>query len=566
MGISGSRTAKWSRERTLASPPSEDPGLGRLVGFLRTGSEIPAWTGVTLADGTRVGRPIGLGGFCAVFEGTAPDRRSCAVKVLLPDLARHPDQRRRFAREARLLLARGIEGLPGGIAAGEHEGLPWVVMERVLGRTLADALREEGRFEAARATRVARQVLDILGRAHAHGVVHRDLKPENVFLREDGSVCLLDFGVAKLERRPEDAITRPGEFLGTPAYAAPEQIDDARRARPESDLFSAGVLLLEMLAGSTLAEKPRGTRARAGRALLVLAGVPEPVGRIVERALAEDPRRRFHRAAAMSAALGGTSLAGLVAWLLDRPTVVVGCELACVALVLGTLLFRAWGLEGRLTAERSELSERAERLAAEAEALRAENTRLREQREGPIRRLLYEDLRDRYRALLLADRVRGLRELPRFLAACESFLPQAAGGEARAAVEAMKTATAWRSVPRRAALKILRGRFADSWGDVPDTRVRVSINGREVAVSAAVDDSRTPEYRLAVDLVLGPFDTLAIQVEERDLEWEPLARVGPAPAGPGLDPVLALERAARGSPLEIECRWEEDAPALPEAP
>ncbi len=563
------------------SPPGSaaPAGLGGLLGFLRTGDDLSALPGSTLPDGTRIGRPIGFGGMCAVFDGARADGSACAVKVLLPAQAAAAEARRRFERESRILLARAIPGLPRGIGAGVHAGLPYILMERVAGRTLADEMRACGRLDPARAVDLVARILEVLHRVHRGGIVHRDLKPENVLLREGGSLCLIDFGVAKLEAAagsPEsaDGLTRQGEFLGTPPYSAPEQTDDARRATRESDLFSTGVILLEMLTGRTLAEKPRAVRGRQARALIELEGLPERLGRVVERALHEQPRRRFHRARAMAAALTGRfSPTAWIGWILDRPAAVISFQLGCVALVLAVALVRAGrheqDLEAALAdARRAEAESRARnvRLAEERALLLRENQRLHQQHSGPLQQLLHDDLREKYRALLRASSDPDGRERKKFLVAAESLLGQTTTPSRRAEVESMRAAVAARTSARAAEIRVVRGNFPTVWADVPDTRARVVHNGRVVGESARIDDRNDPEFGLSVRLDVRPYDTILVEIEEGDLGWESLLRIDSTQSGQRLDPIAGLHRLAgfARAHVELVAEYFDPPPPLPD--
>ena len=157
--------------------------------------------------------------------------RRVAVKVV-PAAATEADARHRFVREAR-----SAAGLchPNAVAvfdAGEADGHLFLVMEFVDGRTLADLIVERGPFEAAEATAVASAVLAALGHAHAAGIVHRDVKPSNIMLSDDGTVKLLDFGIARRFDDLAAAVTADGEMVGTPRYLAPEQIEGGAAVRP----------------------------------------------------------------------------------------------------------------------------------------------------------------------------------------------------------------------------------------------------------------------------------------------------------------------------------------------
>jgi serine/threonine-protein kinase len=179
--------------------------------------------------------------------------RKVALKVLLTEHGHNATVRARFEREAKALAALSHPNVITVTDYGVADDLPYIVMELLEGRTLKDRL-EEGPLAPDEAFRTARELLRGLAYAHAEGVAHRDLKPANVFLQSlpDGRehVKLLDFGLAKFAHDTGEGapLTKLGSVLGTPAYMAPEQASgDASDAR--SDVYAAGIVILEMLAG-----------------------------------------------------------------------------------------------------------------------------------------------------------------------------------------------------------------------------------------------------------------------------------------------------------------------------
>jgi len=274
-------------------------------------AQSPSRTPTVVAGRYEVDGQLGRGGMAEVRAGTDLRlQRPVAVKFLLPEMAARDDIRRRFEAEA---CAAASLSDPHAVAVydtGEHDGQPYIVMERLPGETLADRIAA-GRLDPDWVRQVAAEVLGALAAAHAVGLVHRDVKPGNILITEEGHAKIADFGIAKTLEGPGESrdLTGTGQLLGTPAYLAPERLDGAP-ATPKSDLYSLGVVLYEALAGRCpfSGETPLAT-ARA-----VAAGEYPPLAELrpdldrdlvatVERAMATDPEHRFESAADMAAAL-----------------------------------------------------------------------------------------------------------------------------------------------------------------------------------------------------------------------------------------------------------------------
>lgn len=266
----------------------------------------------------RVVSTLGEGGMGVVYAAH-DDRlgRPVALKLIHPN-AQEAAARERFWREARAAARVSHPGICPIFDVGEHDGRPYLVMELLEGEPL-DARLARGPLPFDEAIAIALGVLDALDALHRAGLVHRDLKPSNIFLTPRGP-RLLDFGVATRAGALEDTSTRltlPGVVVGTPRYMAPEQVA-GREAGRHADLFAAGALLFEMLAG----------RPAFGGHLTVevlhavvhqrppaLAGPPVVVAvdRVIQRALAKRPEDRFDTAADMARALAGCQTSGTTA-------------------------------------------------------------------------------------------------------------------------------------------------------------------------------------------------------------------------------------------------------------
>jgi hypothetical protein len=263
----------------------------------------------TIADRYELAEPLGHGGMADVWA--ARDlrlRRDVAVKFLGPGVATRADGKARFEAEARSAASLNHPNIVTVYDSGEHDGSPFLVMERLPGRTLADEIAE-GPLDPERALSVAGDVLAALEAAHDAGIVHRDIKPANVLLCPDGTAKVADFGIAKASSEVD--VTTGRVILGTPAYLAPERLA-GRPATPASDLYSVGVLLYEALSGRAPFEGPspvavaNAVQSDLPPALTELR--PELPGNLtaaVERAMDKDPDRRFAGAVEMAHALSG---------------------------------------------------------------------------------------------------------------------------------------------------------------------------------------------------------------------------------------------------------------------
>jgi serine/threonine protein kinase len=265
---------------------------------------------------------LGRGGMAEVRAGTDLRlERPVAVKFLLPEMAARDDIRRRFEAEARSAAALTHPHAVAVYDTGEHDGIPFMVMERLPGETLADRIAT-GPVDQAWLRQVAGEVLAALAAAHAVGMVHRDVKPGNILLTADGHAKIADFGIAKSLEASADRpdLTGTGQLLGTPAYLAPERLDGAP-ATVSADLYSLGVVLYEALAGRC----PFAGDTPLAAARAVAAGEHLPLHELrpdldpalaatVERAMARAPGDRFPSAEAMAAALAAPAA--------DAPTLV----------------------------------------------------------------------------------------------------------------------------------------------------------------------------------------------------------------------------------------------------
>lgn len=254
---------------------------------------------------------LGAGGQGAVYKALdAKLGRTVALKLLPPELTVDETSRRRFQREAQLASALDHPHICTIHDLTEVDGNHFIVMQFVAGRNVRQLVNGHP-LELKSALKIAIQVCDALAAAHAQGIIHRDIKAHNIIVTEKGQAKILDFGLAKLTGaksggREQTELTALGSPYGTPTYAAPEQ-SRGERVDTRADIFSTGVLLYELLAGTwpfhgktaidvrhaVLHDEPRPVAARRGEA------IPDKLQEIVNRALAKEPRERYQQVAEM---------------------------------------------------------------------------------------------------------------------------------------------------------------------------------------------------------------------------------------------------------------------------
>jgi serine/threonine-protein kinase len=244
-------------------------------------------------------RRIGAGGMAEVFEAERGGR-SFVVKVMHPELAGDPAMVDRMRIEGELLAKLRHPNLVEVYAFGcTAEARPFVAMERLQGRTVHEELDARGTLPPGEAIALALQLLAGLQALHRAGVVHRDLKPDNLFLcrGRDGSTCLklLDLGVAKVldgaqqaGLAPPEYRTREGAYVGTPSYAAPEQILGGA-IDERTDVYGAALVLYELVAG----HRPLGSAAADPHEAGADSAVPPALDAVLGRALSPRPGDRY---------------------------------------------------------------------------------------------------------------------------------------------------------------------------------------------------------------------------------------------------------------------------------
>src|ERR671915_1184749 len=203
--------------------------------------------GTLIGERFKLEEKVGSGGMSSVYRAFDPTlERLVAIKLMHRDISSDPDQLERFRREARAVARLNHPHVVTVIDAGEDEGAPYIVFEYVEGETLKERIRRLGRLPVSEAVAYAIEIGRALECAHANKLVHRDVKPQNVLIDRDGRAKVTDFGIARsLET---SGLTATGRVLGTTDYVSPEQAM-GQQVTPQSDLYSLGICLYEMLTG-----------------------------------------------------------------------------------------------------------------------------------------------------------------------------------------------------------------------------------------------------------------------------------------------------------------------------
>ncbi len=247
----------------------------------------------------RIESRVATGGMATVYRATDLRlQRPVAVKVMRDSLARDPHYVDRFLSEGRSAAGLSHPNIVAIFDQGEDDGLLFIAMELIEGRTLRDVIREEGPLEPHRAVSVFEQVVSALASAHRAGVVHRDVKPENVLVADDGRVKVADFGLARSVDADTQHVPTQGVVIGSVSYLAPEVLE-SRGSGPRADVYAAGVMLFELLTGTKphRGESPmqiayQHVHADVPAPSQLAPGIPDYLDALVSCATARDADRR----------------------------------------------------------------------------------------------------------------------------------------------------------------------------------------------------------------------------------------------------------------------------------
>ncbi len=263
------------------------------VADTRTIGAMTAGPGTLLSGRYRIDEPIGRGGMSTVYKAFDTTlERAVAVKVMHQDVARDADHYERFRREARAIAKLSSPYVVGVIDAGEEDGQPFIVLEYVPGETLKQRIKGPRPLLVQEAVAYAIEIARGLQAAHDAGIVHRDVKPQNVLLDEEGAARVTDFGIAR--SLADEGLTADGRVLGTTDYVSPEQAL-GHAVTPQSDIYSLGVVLFEMLTGNVpfqgdnqVAVAMRHVREELPDVQTLRPEVSNALAAVLERATAKD--------------------------------------------------------------------------------------------------------------------------------------------------------------------------------------------------------------------------------------------------------------------------------------
>src|SRR4051794_37712735 len=254
--------------------------------------------GTLLSGRYRLDAQIGAGGMSTVYRAfDTVLERPVAIKIMHREIASNSEQLERFRREARAVAQLNHPHIVTVIDAGEDEGTPYIVFEFVDGETLKERIRRCGRLAIPEAVAYAIEISRALGAAHERGIVHRDIKPQNVLIDPEGSAKVTDFGIARTLE--EEGLTADGRVLGTTDYVSPEQAL-GHPVTGQSDIYSLGVLLFEMLVGDVpfrgdnqVAVAMKHVHQELPDVQLLRPEVSAALAAVVDRATAKDLQRRY---------------------------------------------------------------------------------------------------------------------------------------------------------------------------------------------------------------------------------------------------------------------------------
>lgn len=279
-----------------------------VIESLQAVQDIDQLAGTMIGEHYEILSLLGQGGLGAVYRAHHKLlNKVVAIKFLLPGKTMDANATMRFQREAQAAVKLAHPNIAGVQEFGIHDGMPYMVMELVDGRSLEEIIKIEGALPPTRTLKITSQVLTALAYAHRNGIVHRDIKPANIIVStSEGTdkVKIIDFGIAKLlEEDQQVDLTKTGEVFGTPFYMSPEQCRGAR-VDYRTDIYAAGCVAYEMMSGFPPFQGDTAIEVvlkHVNEPPAILQAKPAFAGfeKVVDRAMAKDPNSRYGTATEM---------------------------------------------------------------------------------------------------------------------------------------------------------------------------------------------------------------------------------------------------------------------------
>lgn len=255
--------------------------------------------GDVIIDRYRIKEVLGEGGMAVVYLAfDLVSKREVAIKMIREETMKNPVNLSRFEREARAAASLNHQNVVRVINLGTYDGRPFMVNELIKGQTLKDVLKERGKFTFLEACDIMYQLCSAVLHAHQHNVIHRDIKPENVFITQDGTIKLGDFGIATFQDN-NARVTKSEVVVGSVHYLAPE-LSQGGSANVQSDIYSLGITFFELITGkvpfddqSPLSVALKHIKEKFPSAKKYNSKTPSIIDKIIQKACAKNPSDRY---------------------------------------------------------------------------------------------------------------------------------------------------------------------------------------------------------------------------------------------------------------------------------
>ncbi len=256
-------------------------------------------TGDVIIDRYKIKETLGEGGMAVVYLAfDLVTKREVAIKMIREETMKNPVNLSRFEREARAAASLNHQNVVRVINLGTYEGRPFMVNELIKGQTLKDVLKERGKFTFLESCDIMYQLCSAVLHAHQHNVIHRDIKPENVFITQDGTIKLGDFGIATFQDN-NARVTKSEVVVGSVHYLAPE-LSQGAPASVQSDIYSLGITFFELITGrvpfddkSPVSVALKHIKEKFPSAKKFNSKTPTIIDKIIQKACAKNPSDRY---------------------------------------------------------------------------------------------------------------------------------------------------------------------------------------------------------------------------------------------------------------------------------